>query len=134
VLRTLSLHPEWESPVGVLCRAGEITTAQFQAALRFIAERKAADEALGLPPRSPRAMDMDLVRGYPSDDTPEAQRRRRAAIAAFDAAQDALGIGSNAHGACLWVCIYEQRPDCYEQFVALKDGLNKLVKHYEKKR
>jgi hypothetical protein len=129
-LRTLSLQPEWESPVGVLCRAGEITTAQFHAALRFTADRKLADEALGLPPRSPRAMNMDLVRGHPADDTPEAQRRRRAAVSAFDAAQIALGLGSPALGACLWICVYEQRHDCHGQLAALKEGLNKLVKHY----
>lgn len=129
-LRTLSLQPEWGSPIGVLFRAGEITAAQFQAALRFIAERKAADEALGLPPRSPRAMDMDLVRGYPSDDTPDVQRRRKAAISAFDAAEVALGIGSPAHGASLWICVYEQRHDCHGQLLALKEGLGRLVKHY----
>ena len=129
-LRVVSRHPEWESPAGVLCRAGEITTAQFAAALRFASERRAADAALGLPPRSPRAMDMNLTPGYPPDDTPEAQRRRRMAIAAFDAAQVALGVGSAAHGACLWICVYEQRHDCHGQLVALKDGLSKLVRHY----
>ena len=129
-LRTLSLQQEWESPVGVLCRAGEITTSQFAAARRFCAQRREADEALGLPPRSPRAMDMNLTQGYPPDDTPKALRRRRTAIAAFDAAQVALGLGSAAHGACLWICVYEQRHDCHGQLVALKEGLSKLVKHY----
>ena len=130
VLRTLSLQPEWGSPIGVLCRAGEITAAQFQAGLRFATERRAADAALGLPPRSPRAMDMNLTRGHPPDDTLDGQRRRRTAIAAFEAAHDALGAGSPALCACLWICVYEQRPDCHGQLVALKEGLSKLVRHY----
>jgi hypothetical protein len=130
VLRDHSHRYEFESPAGLLFRAGKITAQEFEAARRFALSRRAADEALGLPPRSPRAMDMDLVRGHPSDDTPEVQRRRRAAIAAFDAAQVALGLGSPALGACLWICVYEQRPDCHGQLVALKEGLSKLVKHY----
>jgi hypothetical protein len=129
-LRTLSRQPEWETPFGILYRADRLTAVEFEAARRFAMARRAADLALGIPPRSARAACMELTKGQPSCDPPDAEQRRRAAVDALDRAEAALGgPQSPALRACLWIVVYERQPDGYQQVLDLKAGLQTLARH-----
>lgn len=119
------------TPLGLLFRNERITSAHMEAGTRFADERNAADAALGLPPRSPRAQDMSAVHGLSNaNDDDESARRKAKAIAAYDRACEAVGLNTDALRALEWVVVYERMVDDYRQFIALVDGLNKLRVHY----
>lgn len=119
------------SQLGILWRSDVITQNAFDAGMRFADARKAADGALGLPPRDAPAQDINAVHGASNAvDTPESAARKARAIAAYDAAEEAVGLNSLPLRALQWVVIYERRPDDYEQLLALFTGLQKLMSHY----
>jgi hypothetical protein len=131
VLRTTSKLSHLGTPVGELFREGDVTASQFEAARQFAEARSAADAALGLPPRTPRAQDMNAVGGRSNaNDDDEAARLKNRAIAAYDRAEMAVGHGSSELAALQWVVVYERRHDGFAQKLALMAGLTKLVAHY----
>lgn len=130
-LRRGELDPLLESQVGILLRWKQLTTKGMEAAVRFLDQRMAADRALGLPPRSPRAHDMNAVHGSSeaSDDSDEIRKKRKA-IEAYDRAEQYVGLGSNELAVLQSVVIYDQRPFKREQLLALYAALDKLLVHY----
>jgi hypothetical protein len=123
-----------ESVVGQLFFQGRIDVPQTKAARRFLADRVAADHALGLPSRMARGQDLTAVQGRPIDNEDEVTiRRRRRAIAVYDEAEAAIGLGSLELAAVQWIVIYDKLPDGYEQFLRLRDGLSRLAVYYAKR-
>lgn len=128
----LTARDPWlESVIGDLHLRQKIDDRQAKAALRFLGDRVAADAALGLPPRYPRAQDLNAVSGLLNELEDELSiRRKRRAVAAYDAAEAAIGAGSRQLAAVQWIVIYDRLPDDYSQFLDLREGLNRLVAHY----
>ena len=119
------------TPLGLLFRNDKITSLHMEAGTRFADDRNAADRALGLPPRSPRAQDMTAIYGLANaNDDDETARKKARAVSAYDKACEAVGLNTMALRALEWVVVYERTPDDYAQFLALVDGLDKLRVHY----
>jgi hypothetical protein len=120
-----------ESVLGTMYFHERIDKRQAEAGLRFLSDRMAADAALGLPPRSARGQDLNAVSGLVNELEDELSiRRKQRAIAAYDAAEAAIGIGSRQLVAVQWIIIYDRLPDDYQQVLHFQDGLNRLVAHY----
>lgn len=123
-----SLDPRLGTPLGVLYRAERITTAEMEAGTWFAEARAAADAALSLPARSCRAQDMNSLGGASTgQETPETEKAKRRAIEQYDKACDFVGLGSKQLAALELVAVQQRRPDSYEQFLSLVDGLRTLV-------
>jgi hypothetical protein len=120
-----SLDQRLGSPLGVLYRNEQITTAMMEAGTWFAEARALADGALGLPPRTTPAQDVGRIRGLSGGEEDEAAKRR--AIDAYDRAVAYVGHGSRELAALELVVVYQRRPDTYEQLLALMAGLTKLV-------
>lgn len=130
-LNTASLDSRLGSAIGILAVRRIITPQALDAAMRFADARAAADAALGLPPRSPRAQDMNALHGASNElETMESAARKARSIAAYDAAEESVGLNSLPLAALQWVVIYDKREDSYEQLLALFTGLQKLMGHY----
>jgi len=129
-LRMASKDSRLGTPLGVLVRAERITVRQAEAGSWFADLRSAADRALGLPPRSARAQDMNAVHGASTaiDDEATATAKRKA-IDAYDRCVAFLGHGSKQLAALELVVIYERRPDTYEQVLALVEALDRLMQY-----
>lgn len=131
MLRAGSVDSRLGSAIGILAVRGLITAQALDAAMRFADARAAADAALGLPPRHARAQDMNAVHGSSNEpETMESAARKAKAIAAYDSAEEAVGLGSRPLAALRWVVIYDRREDDHAQLLALFDGLGKLMAHY----
>lgn len=122
-----SLDSRLETPLGLLYRAERITTAEMEAGTWFAEARAAADAALSLPTRNCRAQDMNSLGGASTgQETDEAQRAKRRAVESYDKVCSWLGRGRQFE-ALEQVVILERRPDTYEQFLDLQQGLRLLV-------
>ena len=120
--------------VGQMFFQGRIDVPQMKAARRFLAERVAADHALSLPPRMPRGQDLTAVQGLPANNEDEVTiRRRRRAIAIYDEAEAAIGLGSRELAAMQWIVIYDKLPDGHEQYLRFRYGLSRLAVYYSKR-
>jgi hypothetical protein len=120
-----SLDARLGSPLGVLYRNEQITTAQMEAGQWFAEARALADGALNLPPRTVPAQDVGRVRGLAGGEEDEVAKKR--AIEAYDKAVAFIGYGSRELAALELVVVYERRPDTYEQLLALMAALTRLV-------
>ena len=130
-LRASARDPRLGTPLGVLFRAERITAGQMNAGTRFAGARASADAALGLPGRNTPAQDLNAVGGASNAiETLDTIRRKRNAIAAYDAAVESVGLGSRELAALEWVVIYERTPDDYAMVLRLIAGLDRLVRHY----
>lgn len=127
MLRTGACDAKWGTPIGTLCRAGQITARMFDDAMWFAEARDAADRALGLRGRHPTAQDMNAVHGASNAQDDEAQiRAKRRAIETYDRACAFIGLGSAELAAMELVVVYQRRPDKHEQLLALISALEKL--------
>lgn len=134
-VRAAARDERLESVLGTLYFHERIDKRQCEAGLRFLSDRMAADAALGLPPRLPRGQDLNAVSGLVNELEDELSiRRKQRAIAAYDAAEAAIGLGSRQLVAVQWIVIYDRLPDDYLQFIDFRDGLNRLVVHYSGRR
>ena len=124
-IRLLSTDPYLESPIGVLLFRKEISLPQYDAAKWFHEARVRADSALSLPPRTVPAQDIGRVRGLSGDEEDPVAKRK--AIDVYDRAVAYIGHGSRELAALELVAVYQRRPDTYEQLLALKSALAKLV-------
>jgi hypothetical protein len=120
-----SLDARLGTPLGVLYRDEQITTAQMEAGSWFAEARSLADGALGLPPRTCPAQDVGRVRGLSGGEEDEVAKRR--AIEAYDRAVAFIGYGSRELAALELVAVYQRRPDSHEQLLALMAALTRLV-------
>lgn len=128
---TVARDERLESVLGTMFLHDKLDKRQAEAGMRFLEARVAADRALGLPPRMPRGQDLNAVSGLLNElDDDEVSRRRRRAIAAYDAAEAAIGVGSRELTAVRRIVIYDRLPDDYSQVIELREGLNRLVAHY----
>lgn len=134
-VKATGLGHEFGTSLGYLLLTERITTPHYEAGTWFSQARRAADGALGLPARNVPAQDMNALHGSSTSiEDDEAIRRKRTAIEKYDRAENALGLNSSRLRAVLWVCVYDRRPDTHEQFLALVDGLNALVRHRSERR
>lgn len=134
-VRVLGHSTRFGTNLGRLVITERITPAQYDIGTWFSDIRSAADAALGLPPRNPTAQDMNAVHGAPNGfDTPEEERAKKRAIETYDRAVSFLGHGSKRLAAMELVCIYDRRPDTHEQFLALVEGLDMLIKYRSQRR
>lgn len=116
------------TPLGVILRAGKITSSQFDAGMWFAEARTAADAALSLPSRTARAQDMNSLGGSPNgEEDPDKVSAKRRAVEVYDKACSYVGHGSRQLAALELVVVYQRRPDTYEQMLALIDGLDRLI-------
>jgi hypothetical protein len=127
-IRKLSLDAELGTPLGLMLVWEKITRHQYEAGTWFAEARRAADGALGLPPRNPPAQDVSAAGGASLGfDTPEKERARQRAIHAYDQVVAFLRKGSIRHKVLEQVCVHERRPDTYGQVLALVDALDMIV-------
>lgn len=129
-LRLMSMKSELESPIGILYRDKRVTDREFAAAMTFLADRRAADAALSLPPRMCQAQDVNAVGGFDGEEGPEEARRKAKCIATYDRAVAALGGHSKEMSAMERVVIYQNWHDDLPMVNALKRALAILVVHY----
>lgn len=130
-LRASSRLPEWESPFGVMFRHEVVSATQYAAGKRFAEAREAYAAALSMPPLHPPAQNMNAVPGASNrEDGDSEARRKQAQIEAYDKACIVVGIGSAELAALSRIIVDGLRPDDYQQVMALKAALNKLVQHY----
>ena len=128
---TVARDERLESVLGTMYLHEKLDKRQAEAGMRFLEARVAADRALGLPPRLPRGQDLNAVNGLANElDDDDVSRRRQRAIAAYDAAEAAIGVGSRELTAVRRIVIYDRLPDDYSQVIELREGLNRLVAHY----
>lgn len=128
---TVARDERLESVLGTMYLHDRLDKRQAEAGMRFLEARVAADRALGLPPRLPRGQDLNAVSGLLNELDDEASvRKKQRAIAAYDAAEDAIGRNSRQLLAVQWIVIYDRLPDDYSQVIELREGLNRLVAHY----
>ena len=133
-LRESARDPRLGTPLGILFRGERITAGQMKAGTCFADARTAADAALGLPRRNTPAHDLNAVGGASNAvETDRSIRRKRKALAAYDAAIEAVGLGSRELAALEWVVIYERQPDDYAMVLRLIVGLDRLARHYGKR-
>lgn len=130
IIKTNQLDPKYGTPLGMLTIDGRLTEAHFVAGKRVAERRERADRALGLPPRTPGAVNYDAVRGklLLADADPEKSNRDQAA---YYEIVDLLGGASPEMRAIECVVIYDQPPAGHKEFLALRDGLDTLVRHWK---
>lgn len=107
----------------------EISAAAYNAACKFAVLRAKADHALGIPARNPKALAFGEAGGLSL--AHEDAEYTASIVAAFDAAEIAIGLGTLALSAVEDVVIYDQQLVGYAQKLALKAGLGKLVVHWQ---
>lgn len=130
-LRAASRKTYLDSPLGLMFRNEQVSAAQYAAGKRFAEDRAEADAALGLPPRNCQAQNVNRLGGVNNaEDSPEQARAKSRTIAAYDKAEAAVGLSTPRLSALQWVVVYEQRPTTYEEVIALKEGLQRLVLFY----
>jgi hypothetical protein len=123
------LDPALSSPLGRLLRLGEIRASEYDAGQKYRALRAACDRALGLPGRHPTGIDLNAARGLAMLSEPD-PANDKAIISTFHSAEDAIGRGSKQLSVLQSVCLHDDAPVTYEQKLALREALSKLVKHW----
>lgn len=115
---------------GRMLLEGFLQPEHFDAASRFGISRARADMALGVPPRNPRALQYEYASRGRSSLVDDEEREKRA-IEHFDKAEAAIGLGSAELSAVEDVVIYDQLPANYSAKLACRDGLTRLVVHWD---
>lgn len=134
-IRQMRLNPMWRTQVGRLTASGELSTRHFDAARKILELRTDTDRILGLPPRHPRAIDLNAVGGRANDDEAHMTQdqlekkgiKDRDRVAKFDAAEAKLGFGSARQAVIQSVVYYDMAPAGYQQLLDLKCGLDILA-------
>lgn len=126
---------EWGTAFGQLSVRRQITPKQYEVGKWFCDARAAYDAAISAPSMSPTAQDMNAIHGSSNaQETPEQERAKRRAIDVYARAEAVLVKGSDRHKAVLQVTVLDRRPDTHEQFLALIDGLDALIRHRSERR
>lgn len=118
--------------VGRLCIGGELSVAQYDAAMTFLEDQR--NNAIAIQaPRDPSAMDLNRVQGGSVgvenvDFYRRATTRWRNAVAAVQERQNELR-GQGAIYAALEVCVIRD-VQAVHMIGWLREGLNALVRHY----
>lgn len=117
--------------VGRLCLGREISPAQYEAALQFLADWQDNAAAVGMP-HSASAVDLNRIHGKSGGENVnrsiEAMQRWRGAVDAVQQRQNELR-GHGALYAALEVCVLRD-VDAYHMLGWLREGLNALSRHY----
>ena len=121
------LNPMYGSPLGCMLLADKISRKEFEAGCAYKAMRQDMDKLLGLPCRSPRALDLHGIKGISlsagRDDKAEERFRKK-----FEAIESLLG--EKRAGGKWWVVdqlvIHEIPLVGYEQFLTLKLALGTI--------
>lgn len=119
------------TPLGRMHINERITTAQFDAGQRFVDIRRAADAALGIPPRTCQAQDFGKLHGHDGDtESQEAIDKKHRDLDRWDKLLLVLGIQSPQMRALEWIAVYEREPEGEQQVIDLKKALNRLVLYW----
>ncbi len=118
------LNPMYGSPLGCMLLADKISRKEFEAGCAYKSMRQDMDRLLGLPCRSPRALDLHGIKGISlaagRDDKAEERFRRK-----FEAIESLLG--EKRAGGKWWVVdqlvIHEIPLVGHEQFLTLRTAL-----------
>ena len=118
--------------VGRLCMSGELSVAQYDAAMTFLEDCR--NNAIAIQaPRDPSGVDLNRVQGGSANAENvefyrQATSRWRNAFAAVQARQNELR-GAGALYAALETCVLKDA-ECHHLVGWLREGLNALVRHY----
>lgn len=120
--------PRFKSQITLLHAAGKLTDSEKEVAEAYQDAREDYRQAMGFAPPFARGQDLSAVRGLvnlPDDD--EQRERREKAEKRLTAMELAIGHNSAELRAVQWVCGEDRFHETYEQFLALKSGLGRLV-------
>jgi hypothetical protein len=118
--------------IGRLCMGGEVSVAQYDAAMTFLEDHR--NNAIAIQaPRDPSGVDLNRVQGGSAEaENVEFYRRAttrwRNAVSAVQGRQNELR-GGGALYAALETCILKDG-ECHHMVGWLREGLNALVRHY----
>lgn len=125
------LDGRYGTPLGRMVLNERISKGQFDAATRFVDIRRAADAALGLPPRTVPAQTLGELRGHDGDvETEEERRRKTRDLDAWDKLVALLGVQTEWMRAMERIALYELEPDDYSQVIKLVEALNRLMAYW----
>lgn len=120
------------SAIGRYCLQGEISQAQYDAAMQFMESYQRHLRAIDAPPQ-PGAVDLNATRGRPVFLENPAQLAKwradhKAAMDAIQAKQNEIRLMGNLYGALYSVVIRDMMLE--HMLGDLRTGLNALVRHY----
>lgn len=127
------LNPIYGSPLGRLLREDKITRKAFEAGCTYRAMRQDMDRLLGVPGRSPKAMDLHAIKGFSLADERD-ERTVDRFQRKFDAVETALGarnVGGRRPGTMWWAIdqavVHDISLVGHEQHLTLIRALGVLV-------